>query len=106
MSSAGTLPIKGAAAVTLGDATVSGGGHVDITAALGVTLDAAGIVATGGTPGAAISGTLAVTLVDASLSSRIVLDTGLDALPGYTITGRRRAFEITGRPRRFEVPRR
>lgn len=102
-SAAGSLALRAQLARTLDGATVSSGGHVDITAALGVTLDGASIVAAGGAPGATISGSLNRTLAGATLSALGSETAEPDASPGYTITGRLRAFEIRGRARRFEV---
>lgn len=69
VSAASAVALRGQVSSTLDGATLSAGGHVDITAALGVTLDAASIVATGGVPGAGIAAELAVTLQDATAQS-------------------------------------
>ena len=102
-TAAGALYVSAQVSRALDGSGVSAAGHVDITAALGVALDGASIVAAGAVPGAAIFGVLARTLAGATLTAAGSETAEAYASPGYTITGRLRAFEVRGRARRFEV---
>lgn len=103
VSAASAVALRGQVSSTLDGATLSAGGHVDITAALGVTLDGASIVAAGSAPGAAITGSLFKTLAGATLVAAGSEAGDVEPTAGYVITGRARRFEVDGRARRFEV---